>query len=223
MKTETIIFMAVALIIHSVVSVSLLQTSESRLESLRVEKDTELRAMKEEVSIASQSVSLLSSMWTERNEHVYKYRSPIESSSLLTSPVGYRELLNPYTGGTRSSEHRGIDLVGTWHCLIRPIALNGVVVDKWYVDPGHPTHGGYVRIKHPDGWIETHSHLSKIYVKEGDRLIDGKFYRNDKPLPSGGSIGRQGNTGQSEGEHEHLGLLNARGEFVNPLLYVEVK
>ena len=181
------------------------------------------------IIVANRSINYLSNMHIERRQHEYKYKTPIAVGDFdkKTSPFNYRELLNPYTGGTRNSNHMGLDLVGTWHCLISPIALNGEVIDKWYVVPGHPIHGGYVRIKHPDDWIESHSHLSKIYVKEHDRLIDGIFYRKNwkgewNPLPSGGYIGRQGDTGQSEGEHLHLGIQTPDGKFVDPLHYIDL-
>ena len=157
---------------------------------------------------------------------VFKYRSPIafEDFDKKTSPYGYRELLNQNTGGTRTSEHKGLDFVGTWHCLIRPIDLNGEVIDVWmppnWYYKGHPTLGGYARIKHNDNWISGYPHLSAIYVREGDLLINGIFYRDGKPLKSKGSIGRQGNTGLSWGEHLHLSIQKPDGTFADPLHHV---
>jgi len=181
------------------------------------------------MSNQSQTISLLANMRIERQEYVFKFKKgPIDKKYIpdKTSAFGYRELLNPYTGGTRTGNHLGIDIVGTWHCPIKPIVLNGVVEHKWYVEPGHPTHGGYVVILHDDGWRSGYSHLSKIYVKEHDRLIDGFFYREINgrwtKLNTDGILGRQGNTGLSEGEHLHLTIKNEKGELLDPILYVDL-
>lgn len=177
---------------------------------------------------ANETINMIGKTKVAIKNYIYKYRSPIALQDIKknTSPFGYRELRNPFTGGTRTSNHKGLDIVGTWHCRIRPIGMNGEVVEKWYPPSswasGHDTHGGYVRIKHTDGWIEGHSHLSEIYVKEGDLLIDGLFYRDGKLLSSMGILGRQGNTGLSEGEHLHLSIQTPDGTFVDPLHYIDL-
>ena len=184
--------------------------------------------LKNQLSVSSQAINKLSNMHIERQTHTYKYVAPIakEDYNKKTSPFSYREMLNPFTGGQVSSWHKGVDIVGLWHCTIRPIDLNGEVIDKWYVPTntrgGHEVFGGYVRIKHPDGWISAYGHLSSIYVKEGDKLIDGIFYRNGVALQSKGILGRQGNTGQSTGEHLHLSIQRPDGVFVDPLRWVKL-
>jgi len=157
---------------------------------------------------------------------VYKYTSPMHHLDKLTSPFGYRELLNPFTGGVTTGKHKGLDIVGHWHCEILPIAQDGVVLDVWPVPnwyyKGHELFGGYVRIKHTDGWISGYGHMSVIYVKEGDVLKDGLFYRKGKLIGSKGIIGRQGNTGMSTGEHLHLSIEKPDGVFVDPLRWVKL-
>jgi len=182
-----------------------------------------------ELNIAKDTINLIQSgTHVEERMVKYKYTSPIDKEHFkkLTSPFGYRLLLNPFTGGTKTSYHKGVDIVGTFHCGITPVTKNGKVIDKWYVPgsytEGHKVFGGYVRILHSDGWISGYGHLSSIYVKEGDVLVDGIFYRNGKVLPSKGLIGRQGNTGISTGEHLHLSLQNKEGVFVDPLLYLDL-
>ena len=156
----------------------------------------------------------------------HKYDSPMDKLDKLTSPSGYRELTNPFTGGITVGYHKGLDIVGLWHCEILPIDPNGEVIDKWYPPKnsrgGHEMFGGYVRIRHEDGWISAYGHLSSIYVKEGDKLIDGVFYRNGKRIGSKGVLGRQGNTGMSTGEHLHLSIQKPNGVFVDPLRWVEL-
>ena len=180
------------------------------------------------MSNQNQTIDKLTDARIAVQKYIFKFKKgPISKEYLLkpSSAYGYRELINYQTGGTRTSNHLGFDIVGTWHCPIEPIGLNGEVIDV-YPPPdgyyrGHEVHGGYVRIRHDDGWVEGHSHLSAIYVKEGDILKDGIFYRDGKELPSVNLIGRQGNTGQSSGDHDHFSLENEFGEFVDPILYVD--
>ena len=187
--------------------------------------DTEHRA---EVKELRTQISSFSAQQKTVDTFEYKYTSPIEKEDFvkLTSPFGYRELLNPFTGGTRTSNHMGLDMVGKWHCEIRPVDMNGEVIDVWMPPngyyKGHEDFGGFVRIKHLDKWISGYPHLSSIYVREGDKLIDGVFYRNGKVVPSVGVLGRQGNTGISTGEHLHLSIQKPDGLFVNPLRWVEL-
>lgn len=185
-----------------------------------------ISTLKEELSIANNSISTLSNMRIERANHVFKYTSPIKDYDKFTSPFGYRELLNPYTGGTRSSNHKGLDIVGSWHSEIRPVDMNGEVIDVWMPPDdyyrGHDLFGGFVRIKHEDGWISGYTHLSSIYVREQDLLINGKFYRKGKLISAIDVLGRQGDTGISTGEHLHLLIEQPDGTFVDPLKYVEL-
>jgi murein DD-endopeptidase MepM/ murein hydrolase activator NlpD len=183
------------------------------------------KVLKSELVIANQTVSKLTNMAIVRNQYIYRYKSPIETVLKFTSPFGYRELNVPWSGGTRKSEHMGVDLKGDWHCAIHPVAQNGEVIDVWQPPNGyyhgHPEFGGYVRIRHDDDYISGYAHLSSVYVKEHDKLIDGKFYRNGNLISSEDVLGRQGNTGQSTGEHLHLSIMNPEGEFVDPLLYID--
>lgn len=197
-----------------------------KINSLREQSTIESNLLKEQLVIANKSVSILSNMRIERAEHIFKYNSPIRDYDKVTSPFGYRELLNPYTGGTRTSNHKGLDIVGAWNSEIRSIDLNGEVIDVWMPPDdyyrGHDLFGGFVRIKHMDAWISGYTHLSSIYVREGDLLIDGLFYRNGKLIGSIDVLGRQGDTGLSTGEHLHLLIEQPDGTFVDPLKYVEL-
>jgi len=184
-------------------------------------KIDQVKVLHDELNATHKAIAMFSAMSETEQTRWYKYTSPIDTLDKFTSPFGYRELLNPFTGGMTKGKHQGFDIVGQWHCEIKPIAPDGEVIDVWPVPnwyyKGHPLFGGYVRIKHDDGWITGYGHLSSIYVKEGDKLIDGLFYRNGKLLKSEGTLGRQGNTGMSTGEHLHLSIETPDGIFVNPL------
>ena len=140
---------------------------------------------------------------------------PIHKEDFIcyTSPFGIRDVPNElYTVGSRTREHMGLDLAGTWHARVVAVA-DGIVIDKWYVPDGknrkgHEIFGGYIRILHPNGMITGYGHLSSIYVYEGDKVKTGDV------------IGHIGNTGLSTGQHLHFSVQDDTGIFRNPLRYI---
>lgn len=140
----------------------------------------------------------------------------IEDFMGISSPYGIRKVPNAiYTGGALTREHRGVDFIGTWKARIVAIA-DGKIIEKWYVPDGkyrtgHELFGGYLRILHEDGSISSYGHLSAIYVN---------IYDNVK---AGDVIGRMGSTGVSTGQHLHLGIQDKNGNFLNPLMYMEIE
>ena len=70
---------------------------------------------------------------------------------------------------------------------------------------GH--NGGYgkmVKIRHPNGFMTSYSHLSRIQVRRGARVQQGA------------DIGRVGSTGLSTGPHLDYRVQNKRGKYLNP-------
>jgi len=113
----------------------------------------------------------------------------------ITSSCGIRE--NPMGGGEEGL-HRGTDMVGPLKGFIYA-AADGVVVDhwpppdRWY--SGHPVFGGMVTIDHGGGIFTLYGHMRATLVKRGDTVTRGQ------------KIGRQGNTGISDGEHLHFEVI----------------
>ena len=68
-------------------------------------------------------------------------------------------------------------------------------------------YGYVVYIDHPDGRQTRYGHLSKVLVKVGDTVSQGK------------KIALSGNTGRSTGPHLHFEILIG-GSQVNPLEYM---
>ncbi len=67
--------------------------------------------------------------------------------------------------------------------------------------------GGYgkmVKIRHPNGFMTSYSHLSRIQVRCGTHVQQGA------------EIGRVGSTGLSTGPHLDYRVQNKRGKFLNP-------
>jgi len=140
-----------------------------------------------------------------------------------SSPFGERD---PETvGGYGDDFHNGLDMFGVWHARIR--ACTDATVACVFPAPngyyrGHTALGGLVILqaeRQGDTFLFVHGHLSEVEVIEGATVAAGDL------------LGRQGNTGRSDGEHLHFGInqngtLNtATGEitggvWLNPLKYI---
>ena len=69
------------------------------------------------------------------------------------------------------------------------------------------TQGGYgklVRIRHPNGYVTSYAHLSRIEVRRGRKVNQGQ------------RIGRVGSTGLSTGPHLDYRVQDGNGRYVNP-------
>ena len=68
-------------------------------------------------------------------------------------------------------------------------------------------YGNYIIIDHGFGYQTLYAHLSKIHVKEGDKLVRGQ------------TIGLIGNSGTSTAPHVHY-EIRINGKHVNPIDYI---
>ena len=167
-----------------------------------------IEQLQNSLSQSNQTIGMIENYYNKTS----LYQLPIHEDDFIkySSPFGFRKLIDPSTGGSRRSNHQGLDITGTYHARVLSIA-DGKVIDRWYVPggrkEGHPLFGGYVRILHDDGVISGYGHLSKIYVYEGLIVQQGQL------------IGRTGNTGLSYGEHLHFSL-EKDDIFLNPLKYI---
>ncbi|MBW1645931.1 MAG: M23 family metallopeptidase [Deltaproteobacteria bacterium] len=115
----------------------------------------------------------------------------------ISSRYGYR--VSPFTG--RREFHKGVDIVNRRGTPVVATA-DGRVKFAGY-------NGGYGRmvvIDHGIGLATKYGHLSKIYVKIGDRVVRGQ------------KIGLVGNSGRSTGPHLHYEVV-VNGQSVNPVNY----
>jgi murein DD-endopeptidase MepM/ murein hydrolase activator NlpD len=121
--------------------------------------------------------------------------------SSFTSFFGYRN--NPFDFGG-GEFHPGIDFRGHSGDPVKCTASGRVIF------AGRA--GGYgncVRIKHPNNLETWYGHLSKIKVKEGQRVTVGDL------------IGKVGSTGRSTGPHLHY-EIRKNGKPVNPKQYLSL-
>lgn len=96
--------------------------------------------------------------------------------------------------------HRGLDLDGVVGDPVYPI-MNGVVETREFSKYGY---GNALIVDHQNGFKSRYAHLSKIEVKDGDKVLPNV------------SLGRLGSTGRSTGPHLHLEVY-LNGKTVNPL------
>ena len=117
----------------------------------------------------------------------------------LTSGFGMRK--HPVTG--ESKLHNGQDIgVGIGTKVFAP--RNGTVHNTTPTADG----GNQIVIIHDNGWFTGYAHLSKLYVKPGQKVKQGDL------------IALTGNTGQSTGPHLHFTLTNPKGEKIDPKIYI---
>lgn len=124
---------------------------------------------------------------------------PVHRSFRFTSGYGYRR--DPKTGGRRM--HNGVDFAGPTGTPLHATA-DGVVVHAGWLSG----YGKLVKIKHDFGIETRYAHMSRITVKEGQRVS-----RGDR-------IGDMGGTGRVTGVHLHY-EVRVNGKPVNPMIYIK--
>ncbi len=171
---------------------------------------------KQTIFFLNTSLSYLQERWGKmHDEPIYGWPIHLDDFDRMTSEFGYRVLYNPFTGGSKDSEHKGIDLVGTHHARVTAVS-DGIVVEN-YPPPngffkGHDVLGGMIKIQHTDGTYSVYGHLSATYVSE---------YGSRKYVSAGDVIGRTGDTGMSYGEHLHFELRDEDDKSIQSLFYLK--
>ena len=116
----------------------------------------------------------------------------------ITSSFGQR--MSPFTG--RLQMHEGLDIAARPGTPVKATAEGVVIYSGWKSD-----FGKLVTIDHGYGYRTRYGHMSKLYVKNGQRVKRGD------------SIGAVGNTGRSTGPHLHY-EVKVKGLPVNPKTYL---
>ncbi len=98
----------------------------------------------------------------------------------------------------------GIDLAAAISTPTVAAASGTVSYAQW----NSSGYGNLIEIKHADGSITRYAHLSRMFVKSGDPVIQGQL------------IAEVGSTGHSTGPHLHFELHLAGQGAVNPLIYL---
>jgi murein DD-endopeptidase MepM/ murein hydrolase activator NlpD len=127
------------------------------------------------------------------------FATPVHRAYRFTSGFGYRR--DPKTGGKRM--HRGVDFAGPVGTPLHATA-DGVVVHAGWSSG----YGRLVKIKHAFGIETRYAHLSKIIVKEGQKVSRGQ------------RIGDMGASGRVTGPHLHY-EVRVDGKAVNPMIFIK--
>jgi len=131
---------------------------------------------------------------------------------VITSPFSYR--IHPIY--KKKKMHSGIDIGAEWHDKIKAVS-DGVVVEAGLDKYGY---GNYIKIKHKYDIHSFYAHLSKVYVKEGDKVKKGDIIGRE-----GGDPVRDKNPGSSTGHHLHFEIRTSYDvkDAINPLIFVDYK
>ena len=137
---------------------------------------------------------------TKQMKYWYDLRNALQSPLGGAYTSGYGVRIDPFT--KKKKFHNGLDIrvsIGT------PVgaAADGIVIAAGWA-------GGYgkmIKIKHYNGYTTLYGHLSRIYVRVGQRVRRGQI------------IGRSGNTGRTTGPHLHFTVWY-KGKSVNPALFL---
>ena len=125
------------------------------------------------------------------------FLSPVPGE--ITSIYGVKRFLNDKP----RSPHRGLDFSAKYR---RPVQATNT--GKVVLTGKHLFAGNSVYIHHGQGVVSMYFHLSKIEVKQGQKVQKGQ------------TIGLCGKTGRSTASHVHFGL-GILGELVNPQSMLE--
>lgn len=123
---------------------------------------------------------------------------PTPGCHRITSLWGVRG--NPFDLSKPRECHSGLDIgcpTGT------PVVAvdDGVVIRS---DFKGRIEGGFVAIRHPDGYRSYYMHLSALHVDVGEGIRAGQ------------QIGEVGSTGRSTGPHLHLQFMDPDGRSIDP-------
>ena len=120
---------------------------------------------------------------------------PLDKDQIrITSGFGFR--IDPFTG--KRAFHPGIDIIAPKGTPVR-VTADGIVSFSGY----RPDYGKFVLVLHKNGFSTLYAHLSKIFVRPGQKLRKGDI------------IGLVGSTGRSTGPHLHY-EVRLRGRYLNP-------
>jgi hypothetical protein len=124
----------------------------------------------------------------------------LPASGRLSARFGERRVLN----GKEVAPHAGLDLAVGTGTPLRAAAGGRVIAAEDYFYSGKS-----VFVDHGQGFITLYIHMSRIDVKEGDRVARGDV------------LGQSGATGRVTGPHLHWSVL-LNGVYVDPELFLKV-
>ncbi len=149
-----------------------------------------------EMKLARKKVGIIDSAFYSSG-----FISPVDNPR-ITSVFGSQRILN----GVRKKPHNGIDYGADEGTPVYSISDGKVILageDFYY-------NGNFVLLSHGQGLTSIYLHLSKLDVKNGDKVLKGQ------------KIGEVGDTGRSTAAHLHLGVQWFNKQ-IDPLSAIEMK
>ena len=168
--------------------------------------------------------------FTKMNNIIQKFENTIEKKDNLVDSLNYRLdylyqtidslplgppldtiVINNGYGVRKHPIHRrwqmhsGVDLIDTWRDTVYATGAGIVRFSGWNFG-----YGRCIEIEHSFGFTSRYAHLSKIFVKRGDSIIDCQ------------AIGRMGATGHVTGQHLHYEISH-EGKPIDPMPYITCK
>jgi murein DD-endopeptidase MepM/ murein hydrolase activator NlpD len=101
--------------------------------------------------------------------------------------------------------HQGIDIEGWAHTRVHAALSGRVIAVGWLRN--FEGYGLVVKLRHQHGIVTMYAHLSRAFVRKGDRVAEGQL------------IGRAGCTGSCTGVHLHFQVW-VDGKLTNPLRFL---
>ncbi len=138
----------------------------------------------------------LFSRYSDRNPFSQSFTAP--SYGRISSMFGLSRVFN----SKPRNPHSGLDIASPSGTPVKAVDDGVVVETKNYFFTGNT-----IVIDHGRGVFSLYAHLSKIDVKKGDKIKQGKV------------IGNVGQTGRVTGPHLHWSMI-MNGTLVDPLLFV---
>lgn len=170
-------------------------STEKQIEEIEVG----LHWLNQQTEIEGKILDELATVADEKVEQWASTPSIWPTRGRITSRFGPR--VSPFTG--KKALHAGIDIGAPTGTEVRAPASGKVVVAAY-----DGRMGKFIRVDHGNGIETTYGHLSKIYVKYGDRVQRGDL------------IGLVGSTGKfSTGPHLHYQVA-VNDTLVNPVHYI---
>ncbi|MDO8496029.1 MAG: M23 family metallopeptidase [bacterium] len=147
-------------------------------------------------STAIQDAYAREDTWTDYTQS--NYRQPLDMTS-ITDEFGKKRI---YLNG--QTRHGGVDLKATHRTPIKAVN-SGVVL---LVAKNFSLEGNMIILDHGSGVLSLYLHLSKMNVKQGEKVNKGEI------------IGLSGSTGSATGPHLHF-IIKVNNTNVDPLRFID--
>ena len=184
--------------VNSEKNLNAVETNSIEKGNVQENKSQEVIEEVEKENIVSEKVTSLSQMDIDVNEIKEKYSFILPVTGVKTSGFGVRnanEIVTKY--------HTGIDIANNRGTVIKS-AVTGTVTQV--SDVGD--YGKHLRIV-VDDLVTLYAHCDKIYVKEGDKVLQGQ------------DIAEIGSTGNSTGNHLHF-EIRYKNRYIDPEKIVNI-